>query len=168
MKLISILSLTLLLTSCGLFKKTSTTFKQKDGALIVENLNVKKSTNTIETDQTVDKSEITSNEDETTKIYPKPNTKVEIKPDGSIIAEADSIVHATKRTRKKVNDILKNLSKQTKVNLDSVGKRKEETKHQVVDKAKTSKPDTLSLTVVYVIVGIVLVVVAIIAIKKLI
>ncbi|MDM1294304.1 hypothetical protein HX021_08330 [Sphingobacterium sp. N143] len=134
MRLTLILIVCILLSGCGLFRKTTKINKQLDAVSVSSDVKVSTETTTGKVDKSKETSNTTSETDDKLKIFPTPGTDVKVGPDGSVTFKADSIVSYTRRKTNQARNILKDVAesfKQTKDSLagrDSTDRRQRETK----------------------------------------
>lgn len=134
MRLTLILILCILLSGCGLFRKTTKVNKQLDAVSVSTDVKVSTETSAGKVDKTKETTNTTSEGEDKVKVYPTPGTEVKVGPDGSVTFKADSIVSYTKHRTNQAREILKDVAesfKQAKDSLagrDSTDRRERETK----------------------------------------
>ncbi|OYD41147.1 hypothetical protein [Sphingobacterium cellulitidis] len=141
MKNLVIIIVCILLSGCGLFKKS----KRIDKTL--KSVEVSKETkSTLETEKNKvnrSKIEVKSNlqTNEKTKVYPTKGTEIKLNPDGSMTFQADSIIQDAKRNTHEakniVKDIISNLNKK-KDSMENEGRKEVQKENHII---KESVPD---------------------------
>jgi hypothetical protein len=134
MRLILITIVCILLSGCGLFRKTTKVNKHLDAVSVSSDVNVSTETTTGKVDKSNETSQSASEGEGKVKVYPTPGTDVKVAPDGSVTFKADSIVsytkHKTNQARQILNDIKEDLSQKIGVSVkkDSSDKKQVDTK----------------------------------------
>jgi hypothetical protein len=124
----------ILLSGCGLFRKTTKVNKQLDAVSVSSDVQVSTETNAGKVDKTKETEKTSSEGEEKVKVYPTPGTEVKVDKDGSMTFKADSIVsytkHKTNQARQILNDIKEDLSQKIGISAkkDSTDEKKVETK----------------------------------------
>lgn len=124
----------ILLSGCGLFRKTTKINKQLNSVSVSSDVKVSTETTEGKVDKTKETLNATSESNDKVKVYPTPGSEVKIDPDGSVTFKADSIVSFTKRktdqVRQILNDIKEDLHQNISVSVkkDSTDEKKTETK----------------------------------------
>lgn len=134
MRIFLITIVCILLSGCGLFRKTTKTIKQLDAVSVSSDVKVSAEVTTGKVDKSKEISNTSSESEDKVKVYPTPGTDVKVAPDGSVTFKADSIVsytkHKTNQARKILNDIKEDLTQRVAVTAkkDSTDKKQVETK----------------------------------------
>jgi len=134
MRIFLIIIVCILLSGCGLFRKTTKTNKQLDAVSVSSDVKVSSKVSTGKVDKSKEISNMSSESEDKVKVYPTPGTEVKVAPDGSVTFKADSIVsytkHKTNQARQILNDIKEDLSQKIGVvsKKDSSDKKQVETK----------------------------------------
>jgi hypothetical protein len=134
MRLTTILIVCILLSGCGLFRKTTKINKQLDAVSVSSDVKVSSEVTTGKVDNSKEREKSVSDSDEKVKVYPTPGTDVKVLPDGSVTFKADSIISFTKRKTDQAREILKDIRENLHQNVnasakkDSTDERKTETK----------------------------------------
>lgn len=134
MRIFLITLVCILLSGCGLFRKTTKINKQLDAVSVSSDVKVSSETTSGKVDKTKETVNTSSNSDDKVKVYPTPGTDVKIDPDGSVTFKADSIISFTKRKTDQAREILKDIKEDLHQNLsvsakkDSTNEKKTETK----------------------------------------
>lgn len=142
MRIFLITVVCVLLSGCGLFRKTTKINKQLDAVAVSSDVKVSTETTSGKVDKSKETLNTSSSSDDKVTVYPTPGTDVKIDPDGSVRFKADSIVSFTKRktdqARQILNDIKEDLSQNIAVSAkkDSADKKQIETKD--IEKRPTS------------------------------
>lgn len=160
-----IILISLCISSCGLFRKSSRVDTNLQRSEVNRTVDVKTNTTNVEIDQKKDNSITTTNEGEKVKVYPKKDGSITILPDGTITGQVDSIIRDVKRTTKEARNIITEAKKSLQQTKDSTNKSKEETQQKTKIKEKESRPDMLGTIAMYIGIGI-LIIALIWAIRK--
>lgn len=134
MRIFSIIIVCILLSGCGLFRKTTKINKQLNSVSVSSDVKVSTETTEGKVDKTKETLNATTESNDKVKVYPTPGSEVKIDPDGSVTFKADSIVSFTKRktdqVRQILNDIKDDLHQNISVSVkkDSTDEKKTETK----------------------------------------
>ncbi len=134
MRIFLITIVCVLLSGCGLFRKTTKINKQLDAVSVSSEVKVTSEVATGKVDKSKEKVNTSSNIDDRVKVYPTPGTEIKVAPDGSVTFKADSIVSFTKRktdqAREILRDIKENLHQNNSISAkqDSTNEKKTETK----------------------------------------
>lgn len=135
MRIFVIIVVCILLSGCGLFRKTTKISKQLDAVSVSSEVKVFTETSTGKVDKSKETVNTSSESEDKVKVYPTPGTDVKVAPDGSVTFKADSIVSYTKnktnQARQILNDIKEDLSQKIGVTSkkDSTDEKKIETKY---------------------------------------
>lgn len=134
MRIFLITIVCILLSGCGLFRKTTKVNRQLDAVSVSSDVKVSTETTEGKVDKTKEMYNATTESNDKVKVYPTPGTDVKVDPDGSITFKADSIVSFTKRKTDQAREILKDIRENLHQNIslsskkDSTDERKTETK----------------------------------------
>lgn len=134
MRLTLITIVCILLSGCGLFRKTTKISKQLDAVSVSNDVKVSSEMTTEKVDKSKESTNTSSESDNKLKIFPTPGTDVKVDPDGSVTFKADSIVAYTKnktnQARQILNDIKEDLRQKVGVTAkkDSSDRKQSETK----------------------------------------
>lgn len=123
MRITILLIVCILMTGCGLFRKTTKIDKQSVAVSTSSDVKVSTDIQVDNVEKSTDKTVSSTQTDDQVKIYPKPGTEVTIAADGSMKLQVDSIVAKTRKktdeARDLVNEVTNNLRKKT----DSLAKK---------------------------------------------
>ncbi len=140
MRIVLISIVCILLSGCGLFRKTTKIKKQLDAIAVSSDVKVSNET----TEGKVDKTKETFNESTESKdkvmVYPTPGTDVRVDPDGSVTFKADSIVSFTKRKTDQVREILKDIRENLHQNVNLSAKKDSSEEKKLETKDIDKKP----------------------------
>lgn len=135
-----ILIVCILMTGCGLFRKTTKIDKHSVDVSTSSDVKVSTDIQVDNVEKSTDKTVSSTQTDDQVKIYPKPGTEVTIGADGSMKLQADSIVAKTRKktdeARDLVNEVTNNLRKKT----DSLAKKDSTSKEKVYNKDVVKDP----------------------------
>ncbi|WP_286883438.1 MULTISPECIES: hypothetical protein [Sphingobacterium] len=134
MRIFLITVVCILLSGCGLFRKTTKVNKQLDAVSVSSDVKVSTETTEGKVDKTKETFNATTESDDKVMVYPTPGSDVKVAPDGSVTFKADSIVSFTKRKTDQAREILKDIRENLHQNVnisaekDSTDEKKLETK----------------------------------------
>lgn len=134
MRLTLITIVCILLSGCGLFRKTTKISKQLDAVSVSKDVKVSSEMTTGKVDKSKETVNTSSESDNKLKIFPTPGTDVKVDTDGSITFKADSIVAYTKNKTNQARQILKDIKEDLSQKIgiaakkDSSDKKESETK----------------------------------------
>ncbi len=131
----------LVFTSCGIFRKSKRSEKSLDKVESTKDVKVNTDLTVKETGRVEDNTRTVTTSDGQTKVYTKPGAQTTIAPDGTITTEADSIVQNTKQqtdaARNMVGEVARDLN-QKKDSVEQEGKKQERRKEEKVSESKPS------------------------------
>lgn len=163
-----LLGLILLISSCNIFKRTSTNQKVKD-VLIAHTSTVKKEQELDTSKEMVlDKSQTVSTNNSKIIIYPSKGKPIQIEEDGTITGELDSIFKEVNTKTDEAKNILSELQNNIKKTSDSLTNARIEDKKEEKIKTKIKEPDRWSISLTYAIISITVVIIIIIILRKII
>ncbi len=139
-RILTIVLACLVLTSCGIFRKSKRSEKSLDKVESTKDVKVSTDLTIKETGRVEENTRTVTSTDGQTKVYTKPGAQTTIAPDGTITTEADSIVQNTKQQTDAARNIVGEVSRTLDHKKDSVeqeGKKQEQRKEE---KASESKP----------------------------
>ncbi|WP_153846295.1 hypothetical protein [Sphingobacterium paramultivorum] len=113
----------ILLSGCGLFRKTTKIKKQLDAVAVSSDVKVSTETTEGKVDKTKETFNATTESDDKVMVYPTPGTDVKVAPDGSVTFKADSIVSFTKRKTDQAREILKDIKEDLHQNINASAKK---------------------------------------------
>ena len=123
MRIFLITIVCVLLSGCGLFRKTTKVNKQLNAVSVSSDLKVSTETSSGKVDKTKETVKSTLESDDRVKVYPTPGTDVKVAPDGSFTFKADSIVSFTKRKTDQAREILKDIRENLHQNANASAKK---------------------------------------------
>jgi len=145
MRLILITIVCILLSGCGLFRKTTKVNKHLDAVAVSSDVKVSTETTSGKVDKTKETEKTSSEGEEKVKVYPTPGTEVKIEPDGSVTFKADSIVSFTKRKTDQAREILKDIRENLHQNINSSAKKDSTTEKKLETKDIDKKPSATGI-----------------------
>jgi len=145
MRILSITIVCILLSGCGLFRKTTKVNKQLNSVSVSSDVKVSTETTTGKIDKTKETEKTSSEGEEKVKVYPTPGTDVKVSSDGSVTFKADSIVSITRRHTQQARQILKDVSETFKQTSDSLAKRDSSDKKQSEAKDIDRRPSATGI-----------------------
>ncbi len=147
MKNLVIIIVCILLSGCGLFKKS----KRIDRSLksVEVSKEIKATTETEESKVDRSKIEMKSSlqTDEKTKVYPTKGTEIKLNPDGSMTFQADSIIQDAKRNSNEAKDIVKDIISNLNKKKDSASNEEGTMEQKQGSVVKNSEPDKWAIFV---------------------
>lgn len=147
MRIILIILTCILLSGCGLFKKSKRVDRSLTAVETARDINVKKDTKQETVDQSKTDIRRSTQSDEKLKIYPKMGTQVKVSPDGSVTMEVDSIVANVRRNADEAKSIANDVKQTWEQKADSAAREEENRQEKKESIQKESEPDTWALFV---------------------
>lgn len=130
----------LVLSSCGIFRKSKRSEKTLEKVESVKDVQVNTDLTVKETGRMEESTRIVSSSDGHTKVFPSKGAPVIIAPDGTITTEADSVVQNTKRQTDEARNIVGEVSRSLDQKKDSVAKESQKVENDRETKERESKP----------------------------
>lgn len=156
----------LTITSCGLFRRSSSTLKLKDSYKLEKQEEAKNTRLSAESGSKVDLTKTLTNSKGSMKIYPTKGGDVKIDSQGNIFGSVDSIVKELDESTEQLNNVMEILNKtdssEETVSLHLEIKEAQELK----DKEKTKEPDRGGLAIAYSIIGVFVVIVILVVLRR--
>ncbi|MFD2599894.1 hypothetical protein ACFSQ3_13130 [Sphingobacterium corticis] len=135
----------IMITSCGIFRKSKRSEKSLEKVESTKNVNVKTDLTAIETGNLKVNERSVTTSDGKTKVYPSKGSQVTIAPDGTITAEADSITQHTKRHTDAARDMVGQVAKELQQKKDSVDQETNSQQSESAKKESESDPSFLAV-----------------------
>ncbi|WP_411973385.1 hypothetical protein ACLCDV_08085 [Sphingobacterium sp. Lzh-3] len=145
MRIFLITIVCILLSGCGLFRKTTKVNKQLDAVSVSSDVKVSTETTSGKVDKSKETLNTSSSSDDKVKVYPTPGTDVKIDPDGSVTFKADSIVSFTKRKTDQAREILKDIKENLHQNFGASAKKDSTNKKQWETKDVDRRPSATGI-----------------------
>ena len=158
MRITIILIVCILLSGCGLFRKTTKIDKNSVSVSTSSDIQVSTDVKVDKVEKSTDKTVTSSQSDDQVKVYPKPGTEVNIWPDGSMTLEADSIISNTKRKTNEARDLTNQVTTNLQKKVDSIASKDSTFKQENYKKEVVKEPSPKAILSNWIGAGIVLIV----------
>ena len=145
MRITLILIVCILLSGCGLFRKTTKVNKQLDAVSVSSDVKVSTETTSGKVDNTRETVKSTLESDDRVMVYPTPGSVVKVAPDGSVTFKADSIVSFTKRKTDQAREILRDIRENLHQNISVAAKKDSSDKKQTETKDIEKRPSSTGI-----------------------
>ncbi len=130
----------LVLTSCGIFRKSKRSEKSIDKVESTKDVKVNTDLTVKETGRVEENTRTVTSSDSKTTVYPKSGAQTTIAPDGTITTEADSVVQNTKRQTDAARNMVGEVARSLDEKKDSVAKEAQKEVKEAEVKQSESKP----------------------------
>ncbi|MBB2951954.1 hypothetical protein [Sphingobacterium sp. JUb56] len=140
MRITMILIVCILMSGCGLFRKTTKIDKSSVSVSTSSDVKVTTDVKVNKVEKATDKTITSSESDDQVKVYPKPGTEVKIAADGSMTLEADSIISNTKKKTNQARDLTNQVTTNLQKKVDSIAAKDSTANEKSYKKAVTKKP----------------------------
>ncbi|MDH5825780.1 hypothetical protein [Sphingobacterium faecium] len=157
MRLTIILMVCILMSGCGLFRKTTKIDKHSVSVNTSSDVKVATDVKVDKVEKSSDKTISSSQSDDQIKIFPRPGTEVKIAPDGSMTLEADSIIANTKKQTNEARNLTNEVTTNLKKKSDSIAAKDSTSKQEDYNKGVVKEPDASGIFSNWIGVGIVMV-----------
>lgn len=140
MRIIIILIVCILMSGCGLFRKTTKIDKSSVSVSTSSDVQVSTDVKVDKVEKSTDKTITSSHSDEQLKIFPKPGTDVKIGPDGSMTLEVDSIVSSIKKKTNEARNLTNEVTNNFRKKSDSIAEKDSITRQENYKKDVVKDP----------------------------
>lgn len=140
MRITIILIVCILMTGCGLFRKTTKIDKRSVSVSTSSDVKVSADIQIDNVEKSTDKTVTSTQSDDQVKIYPKPGTEVTIGSDGSMKLQADSIVAKTRKKTDEARDLVNQVTNNLRKKTDSLAKKDSVSKEEKYNKDVIKEP----------------------------
>ncbi|UXD67736.1 hypothetical protein MUK51_10885 [Sphingobacterium faecium] len=140
MRISIILIVCILMSGCGLFRKTTKIDKSSVSVSTSSDVKVTTDVKVDRVEKSTDKTITSSERDDQVKVYPKPGTEVKIAADGSMTLEADSIISNTKKKTDQARDLTNQVTTNLQKKSDSIAAKDSVSKQENYKKDIIKEP----------------------------
>lgn len=130
MRMTMILIVCILMSGCGLFRKTTKIDKSSVSVITSSDIQVSTDVKVNKVEKSTDKTVTSTQSDDQVKIFPKPGTEVKIGPDGSMTLQADSIISNTKKKTDQARDLTNQVTTNLQKKVDSIAAKDSTSKQE--------------------------------------
>jgi uncharacterized protein YceK len=157
MRIFLIIVVCILLSGCGLFRKTTKINKQLDAVSVSSDVKMSTETTEGKMDKTKETFNATTEIDDKVMVYPTPGTDVKVAPDGSVTFKADSIVSFTKRRTDQAREILKDIRYNLHQNVKTSSKKDSTNEKRIDVKDVDMRPSVTGIFSNYLAIGLIII-----------
>lgn len=157
MKITMIIIVCILMTGCGLFRKTTKIDKHSVAVNTSSDVKVLTDIQIDNVEKSTDKTITSSQSDDQVKIYPKPGTEVTIGADGSMTLQADSIISNTKKKTDQARDLTNQVTTNLQKKVDSIEAKDSMSKQENYNKDVIKEPNVKGILFNWIAGGLVLI-----------